>query len=133
MSTILVQSYSESEFSHSFSLAIGYPLSISNFRFLLLLICPIPSLVFHSVILVSAGLGPSALTSVEVLSKDGTPLANCTIPPLPAPREDPTQQGSLACGGWRSGAHRDTLTSCLNLTGRAANEPSRRFDNHREG
>ena len=40
-----------------------------------------------------------SLTSVEVLSADGTPLP-CTIPPLPTRRNWHTQDGLISCGGY---------------------------------
>ena len=49
--------------------------------------------------MVTGGYGGSGrLTSVEVLSSEGTPL--CTLPPLPTVRWYHTQDGLLTCGGW---------------------------------
>ena len=50
-------------------------------------------------ILVTGGFAAgSVLTSVEVLSADGTPLP-CTLPPLPTGRWSHTQDGLITCGG----------------------------------
>ena len=58
---------------------------------------------FVSVILISGGhTGNSPgeggkISSVEVLSEEGRPL--CSLPPLPFPRYDHTQDGEVSCGG----------------------------------
>ena len=47
--------------------------------------------------MVTGGYGSSGLTSVELLSSDGTRL--CSMPRLPAARYRHSQSGLLACGG----------------------------------
>ena len=59
--------------------------------------------IFVLVILISGGHtrnspgGGEFLSSVEVLSEEGRPL--CSLPPLPFPRYDHTQDGEVSCGG----------------------------------
>ena len=52
-------------------------------------------------------------SSVEVVSPTGD-LLPFTVPPLPAPRSQHTQDGELACGGGEYGT--GTKTSCVSLT-----------------
>ena len=54
------------------------------------------------------------LTSVEVFSPSGARLP-CSVAPLPASRQDHTQDGAVACGGWDGNTA--TYTSCVTLTG----------------
>ena len=53
------------------------------------------------------------LTSVEVFSPSGVRLP-CSVPPLPASRQDHTHDGAVACGGWDGNTA--TYTSCVTLT-----------------
>ena len=68
-------------------------------------------------LLVTGGWDGSGLTSVEVFSPSGVPIP-CTVPPLPASRHGHTQDGLVACGGYRYANRRN----CVSLTGRGWQE-----------
>ena len=66
-----------------------------------------------SVLLITGGYNSNERTTVEVVSPSGV-RHSCSVPPLPEPRWDHTQDGAVACGGGDPGSA--TLTTCDTLT-----------------
>ena len=64
-------------------------------------------------LLITGGYNNNQRTTVEVVSPSGV-RHSCSVPPLPEPRWDHTQDGELACGGGDPGSA--TLTTCDTLT-----------------
>ena len=64
-------------------------------------------------LLITGGYNSNERTTVEVFSPSGV-RHSCSVPPLPEPRWDLTQDGAVACGGGDPGSA--TLTDCVTLT-----------------
>ena len=66
-------------------------------------------------ILITGGYDLYGLSSVEVLTSDGSNLP-CAVPPLPTSRYWHTQDGLVACGGYNGMGDTATRKSCTTLT-----------------